>query len=225
MDIRESIKLLATSLVVASTVLGIGTSILYRLRSRVKNSLWPFAALIAIAIVLGVLATQPGPYHRSAPIGSLDFGGLFAVLSAVWLIFDWVVDIRGCVGNGDLEFSFPREWGRQQTWIGAAVSFMGATTTVSCAGIQIWVGVPTGFMVAVWGYMTAKFGGKIEFRTRGIQLGSKFHSWTTLGKFEWYSENEMPILRIRARSGDIRIHWPEDSSVESVLLKHGLARG
>jgi hypothetical protein len=230
-DTTESIDLLVMSSVVASTVLAIGTSFLYRLRSRVKSPLWPVAVLFAIAIGLAAFAAQDEHGHKPRPVENLDFLDGVGVFIQLWLLFDWVVDIRGSRGNGELEFSFPREWARELTWAGAAVCFMGALTMVCCIGLgatpnrhRMWLGVPLGAMATMWGYMTAKYVGKTEFRTHGIRLGSKFHSWTTLGKFEWYLENGEPTLRIRAGSGDIRIRWPEDSSAESVLLKHGLAR-
>jgi hypothetical protein len=231
MDTVESIDLLVMSLVVASTVLASGTSFLYRFRSRVKRPLWPVAVLFAIAIGLAAFAAQHEHGQKPRPVENLGFLDGIEVFIAFWLIFDWVVDIRGSSGNGDLEFSFPREWARELTWTGVAVCFMGALTMVCCTGLgatpnrhRTWLGVPLGVMATVWGYMTAKYGGKTEFRTDGIRLGSKFHCWTTLGKFEWYLENGEPTLRIRARSGDIRIRWSEDSSAESVLLRHGLAR-
>jgi hypothetical protein len=229
MGAPESIDLLVMSLIVASTVLSIGTSLLYRLRSRVKSPLWPVAVLFAIAIGLAAFAAQHEYGHNSRPTENLGFLDVVEVFIMFWLLFDWVVDIRGSRGNGDLEFCFPREWTRELKWTGAAVCFMGALTMVCCAGAtpnrgRIEVGVPLGFMISAWGYMTARYGGKTEFRSQGIRLGSKFHPWTTLGKFEWYLENGEPVLRIQARSGDIRIRWPEDLSAESILLRHGLAR-
>ena len=67
-------------------------------------------------------------------------------------------------------------------------------------------------------------GGKTEFRTSGIQFGSKFHAWENLRKFEWPTrERSTPVLRIKIDTGDIlQIQAPQDPAVEVVLLKHGL---
>src|ERR1700690_4194221 len=135
MDTAESIDLLVMSLVVASAVLAIGTSFLYRLRSRIKSPLWPVAVLFAIAIGLAAFATQHEHGQKPRPTENLGFSDAIEVFFALWLIFDWIVDIRGSRGGGDLEFSFPREWAWELTWTGAAVCFMGALTTVCCAGL------------------------------------------------------------------------------------------
>jgi hypothetical protein len=216
------VQALPASLVKASLVAVLGIEVLFRFRPRRADQLWGVAGVFLLSACAG--AASMGRAMASGQVDSLDLLDLFSVVwfSSMAGTFSKLVDLKADLGA--VEFALPRRWPREMAWSGIALGVMGVLIVACSLRLAAPYGAAIGAIFAGWGYLTARHGGKAEFRRGGLQLGGRVYPWAGLGKFEWRQHDDgSPILRIQAGGGShLLLCWPEDPVLEAVLIRHGL---
>ncbi len=188
--------------------------------------------MLTIALVSSAVAGWYAAIKIFPVRGPTDPVAWFLIVLWSWNVVDSVILLRTLrKENGELEYVFPRRWGREWELVGRVLVLLSAVVVLTSAYAAAaadfgWiVFVLLGLTVGSKGFLALRYGGVVEFRKHGVLLAMRLTSWRDVGSFYAWAEDKdgRSVLQIRVGNREAELRCPRTEAVDAVLDRHGRA--